>query len=122
MNSGSIKISLEDKHLNSKESQQEKNITEDEKNQNKNINIENIEEPKENKIQPYYKLFIYSDSGTCIYKLKSKDIKNIINNNNDSFEEEDQDNEGVDKELGAIQGIIQAAYFTPLDIECEIHM
>ena len=122
MNSGSIKISLEDKHLNSKESQQEKNIIEDEKNQNKNINIENIEEPKENKIQPYYKLFIYSDSGTCIYKLKSKDIKNIINTDNDSFEEEEQDNEGVDKDLGAIQGIIQAAYFTPLDIECEIHM
>ena len=48
-------------------------------------------------------------------------MKNINKENNESFEEE-LENEGVDKELGAIQGIIQAVYFTPLDIECEVHM
>ena len=86
---------------------------------NKNINI-NTNESSDNNTQPYFKLFIYSDSGTCIYKLKTEDMKNTMNNN-ESFDE-DSDNEGVDKELGAIQGIIQAAYFTPLDLECEVHM
>ena len=46
INLGSIKISIEDnKNINSKESPQEKNI----------INNINIEEPKENNIQAYYK-------------------------------------------------------------------
>ena len=124
INSGSITISLEDKHIISKESDHydtvEKNINiiNDPEKFNKNIKIN---ESPENNIQPYYKLFIYSDSGTCIYRLKTQDMANINKDNNEFFEE-DSDNEGVDKELGAIQGIIQAAYFTPLDIECEVHM
>ena len=122
INSGSI--SLEDKHIISKESdhydtvEKNNNIIKDPEKNNKNIKIN---ESQENIVQPYYKLFIYSDSGTCIYKLKTQDMKNINKDNNESFEEE-LENEGVDKELGAIQGIIQAVYFTPLDIECEVHM
>ena len=126
INSGSIAISAEDKNINSKESDHhetnEKNKIKDTnipENINKNINI-NTNESSDKNTQPYFKLFIYSDSGTCIYKLKTEDMKNTINNN-ESFDE-DSDNEGVDKELGAIQGIIQAAYFTPLDLECEVHM
>ena len=124
INSGSITISLEDKHIISKESdhydtvEKNVNIINDPEKFNKNIKIN---ESPENNIQPYYKLFIYSDSGTCIYRLKTQDMANINKDNNEFFEE-DSDNEGVDKELGAIQGIIQAAYFTPLDIECEVHM
>ena len=125
INSGSITVSLEDKHINSKESNKneiiENNIINDINNpENNNKNIK-IKEPRENIIQPYYKLFIYSDSGTCIYKLKTQDMKNINEINNESSEE-DSENEGVDKDIGAIQGIIQAVYFTPLDIGCEVHM
>ena len=128
INSNNITISLEDKRINTKGSDHketsEKNIIDinNPETANKNINI-NINENQDNNSQPYYKLFIYSDSGTCIYKLKTQDMKNINNNTfNDESIEEESENEGVDKELGAIQGIIQAVYFTPLDIECEVHM
>ena len=116
INSGE-NYALENKQINSKESgyneQQEKKV----------ININNEQEKNNdsqdnNNSQIYYKLFIYSDSGTCIYHKNYNDDKN---NNNESIDEESE-NEGIDKELGAIQGIIQAVYFTPLDIDCEIHM
>ena len=116
INSGE-NYTLENKQINSKESgyneQQEKKVigvgNEQEKNNDSQDN---------NNSQIYYKLFIYSDSGTCIYHKNYNDDKN---NNNESIDEESE-NEGIDKELGAIQGIIQAVYFTPLDIDCEIHM
>ena len=119
INSGE-NFTIEDKQINSKESgyneQQEKNVV---------ININNSQEKNNkyindnqdnNNTQIYYKLFIYSDSGTCIYH------KNYYDNKNNESTEDESENEGVDKELGAIQGIIQAVYFTPLDIDCEIHM
>ena len=124
INSGNFIISSEDKNKKSKESEyyeeNEKNIS-NEINNNEKINKNTkTDEIKEKKNSPYYKLFIYSDSGTCIYKLKTQDMENIPNNN--ELLDEDSDNEGVDKELGAIQGIIQAVYFTPLDIDCEVHL
>ena len=121
INSGSFTISLEDKQKNSKESEHyeenDKNNINDLNNAEKNNKKIIIDENQENNCQPYYKLFIYSDSGTCIYKLKTKDIID-----NDEIIDDESENEGIDKELGAIQGIIQAVYFTPLDIECKVHM
>ena len=121
INTGNVDITTEDKQINSKPS---------EPNDNNIINIRNV--PDENNINnnnppredledspPYYRLFIYSDTGLCIYKAKTKDKK--IENNNE-LNDEELDNDGVDKDLGAIQGIIQAIFFTPLDLKCELHM
>ena len=92
---------------------------------NEIYNNNNVNNDEEEESPPYYKLFIYSDTGSCIYKLKTKDLKNISNkdiNQNDSIEEQEDSEEGIDKDLGAIQGIIQAVFFTPLDINCTVHM
>ena len=92
---------------------------------NEIYNNDNVNNDEEEESPPYYKLFIYSDTGSCIYKLKTKDLKNISNkdiNQNDSIEEQEDSEEGIDKDLGAIQGIIQAVFFTPLDINCTVHM
>ena len=123
INSGNIAISSEDKPVNSKPSESNDiNQINSEKNNINNINnINNNPLPQEdlNDSPPYYRLFIYSDTGLCIYKAKTKDIKN---QNNNELNDEESDNEGVDKDLGAIQGIIQAIFFTPLDLQCELHM
>ena len=114
-NSVQIAISSEEKQNNSKPSEiidnNPININID---KNNNNNQEDIEE-----LPPYYKLFIYSDTGSCIYKLKTKNIKK---QNSNEFYDEEIENDGVDKELGAIQGIIQAIFFTPIDLKCELHM
>jgi len=119
-NAGHIAISSEDKPINTKQSEiEDKNqINTNTNNIDKNIinnnNQEDIEE-----LPPYYRLFIYSDSGSCIYKAKTKNIKK---QNNNEFYDEDLENDGVDKDLGAIEGIIQAIFFSPMEIKCELHM
>ena len=114
INSGNIAISTEDKQINSKPSESNDNnpinnpINSEKNNNNYPEDIEDL--------PPYYRLFIYSDTGLCIYKAKTKDYKK--QNSDEDFD----DNDGVDKDLGAIQGIIQAIFFTPLDLQCELHM
>ena len=110
---------LEDKHININTNTKESGYNElPERNMiidNHDKNNKSIaDNNNKNNSQVYYKLFLYSDSGTCIYH------KNY-NNSNESIEEESE-NEGVDKEIGAIQGIIQAVYFTSFEIDYEIHM
>jgi len=121
INSGET-FSFEDKRSNTKESgyndQTKKNMSNMNNQEKNDKNPNDIQDSDNNNSQVYYKLFIYSDSGTCIYHKNYNDNKTNID---ESFKEE-SDNEGIDKELGAIQGIIQAVYFTPLDIDCEIHM
>ena len=117
-NSVNIAISSEDKQANTKTIEQNDtnpiNIP-------NNIDKNNINSPPEDLEDnpPYYRLFIFSDTNSCIYKVKTKDIKK---NNNDELYDEDSENDGVDKDLGAIQGIIQAIFFTPMDLNCELHM
>ena len=119
INSGNIAISTEDKQIDSKISEQnDNNPINIPKNYEKN-NINNNSPEDLEDIPPYYRLFIYSDTGSCIYKAKTKENKK---QNNYEFNEDDSDNDGVDKDLGAIQGIIQAIFFTPLDLQCELHM
>ena len=114
INSGNIAMSTEDKQINSKPSESNDNnpinnpINSEKNNNNYPEDIEDL--------PPYYRLFIYSDTGLCIYKAKTKDYKK--QNSDEDFD----DNDGVDKDLGAIQGIIQAIFFTPLDLQCELHM
>ena len=121
INSGET-FTLEDKHTNTKESgyneQTKKNMVNMNNQEKNDKNTNDIQDKDNNNSQVYYKLFIYSDSGTCIYHKNYNDNKNNID---ESFKE-DSENEGVDKELGAIHGIIQAVYFIPLDIDCEIHL
>ena len=118
INSGNVAISSEDKQINTKNSEQnDNNPINIPKNYEKNINNNSPQEIED--APPYYRLLIYSDTGSCIYKIKTKDNKK---QNNNEFNYEESDNEGVDKDLGAIQGIIQAIFFTPLDLQCELHM
>ncbi len=120
INSGKIGLSSEDNQINSKSTEQNDNNPIN--NPINNVDKNNINNPPEDieDSPPYYRLFIYSDTGSCIYKVKTKDIKK--QNNNNELYDEDIEDEGVDKDLGAIQGIIQAICFTPMDLNCELHM
>ena len=113
INTGNNIITSEEKQINSKSS---------EPNDNNPINIaSNLEKnnsPVEDSL-PYYRFFIYSDTGSCIYKAKTRDNKK---QNNNEFEFDNSDNDLIDKDLGAIQGIIQAIFFTPMDLKCELHL
>ena len=66
-NSVQIAISSEDKRNNSKPLETNENNP-----ININIDRNNINNKQEDieELPPYYKLFIYSDTGSCIYKLK----------------------------------------------------
>ena len=68
-----------------------------------NNQIDNlIENNKE--IFIYYNFFIFTDTGSCIFKISSdKNDKNSFQN------------------IGAMQGIIQALFFTAIDLKCNIH-
>ena len=102
INTGNVDITVEDKQINTKPS--EKNDYNLINNQNiieKNIKNNNNSPPQEDleDSPSYYRFFIYSDTGLCIYKAKAKDQK--LENNNE-LNDEELDNDDVDKDLGAI--------------------
>ena len=110
-NSGKIIISSEENKQTKKQFENSDN-THINNNKDSTIDSENI--------SPYFKFFIFSDSGSCIYRTRTRDMS--MHNDNDIFEDDEKDNDGIDKDLGAMQGIIQASFFTSLDLNCEIHM
>ena len=115
INTGNAILSSEEKQINSKSSEpKDNNPINIPSNLDKNNLPQNLEDS-----QPYYRLFIYSDTGSCIYKIKSRENKQ---QSDIEFDFENSDNDLIDKDLGAIQGIIQAIFFTPMDLNCELHL
>ena len=57
---------------------------------------------QQQKVLPYYNFFVYSDTGSCIYKILSSTNK--------------------EDDIGAMQGIIQALFFTSNDLNCNINI
>lgn len=114
----------EEKQKQSKTNEQNDNSAANNIEQNQN-NIKNYPQEDSEELPPYYLFFIYSDSGSCIYKTKTKNInkKNInLNNKIDTLNDEDSSPDEIDKEIGAMQGIIQALFFTSMDLKCQLHM
>lgn len=76
-------------------------------NQNNNLNnnnqIENLIENRK-EIFIYYNFFIFTDTGSCIFKISS-----------------DEKDKNSFQNIGAMQGIIQALFFTAIDLKCHIH-
>ena len=64
-----------------------------------NMNIQIINQA-ENISTPFFNFFIFTDTGSCIFRASSK---NNANNFND---------------IGAMQGIISALFFSSLDLKC----
>ena len=54
----------------------------------------------------YYKFYIFSDLGTCVYNLNSSEIDNNVDDNNEQ----------------SMQGIIQALFLTSMELNCEINL
>ena len=67
-----------------------------------NINNQNINQAEINQTS-FFNFFIFTDTGSCVFRATSK---NNANNFND---------------IGAMQGIIHALFFSSLDLKCNFH-